>query len=107
MNRLHSIVVAALLGAFLLPLAVFAQEDALPGSPKTPAKPEKPAEEKPGAPEMDAISKKLVEGREESLYHLGRAGVKKATCVVSAIWTETTSGQEMKAKATYEWDDVK
>ena len=113
MNWLKSIVVVALFTALLLPLAVLAEEDAPPGSPKTPSEAEKPtegeepAEEKPKEAELDEISKKLIAGYEEQLYHLGTAGVKKASFTLAAKMSDAMSGMELEGKATYKWDGEK
>jgi len=60
---------------------------------------------KPKGPQMDELSKKLLENWERSTYHLGRLGVKKASCKVK--FTMSQMGEEMAANFTYKWDGEK
>lgn len=85
-------VVLALCGlVFLLP-AVCAQEEAKKEQPKK-------------GPQLDEVSKKLLSNWDKSIYHLGRLGVKKASCKVK--FTMSQMGQEMGANFTYTWDGQK
>ncbi|MHC4135601.1 MAG: hypothetical protein ACYS0K_11515 [Planctomycetota bacterium] len=83
-------VVLALCGlsALLLLPAVYAQE-----------------EEQPKGPQMDEISKRLLENWDKSTYHLGRLGVKKASCKVK--FKMSRMGQETTFNLTYKWDGEK
>ena len=88
-------VVLALFGLsalFLLP-AVYAQEGM---EEKT---------EAPKGPQMDEVSKKLLENWDKSTYHLGRRGVKTASCKVK--FTMSQMGQETTVDLTYKWDGEK
>jgi hypothetical protein len=85
-------VVLALCGLsalFLLP-AVYAQEGM------------EEKKEAPKGPQLDEMSKKLLGNWEKSTYHLGRLGVKKASC--KAKFTMNQMGQEMGSNLTYKWD---
>jgi hypothetical protein len=61
--------------------------------------------EKPKGPQMDELSQKLVESWEKSRYHLGRLGVKKASC--KAQFKMSRMGQETTVNFTYKWDGAK
>lgn len=86
-------VVLALCGLLLLLPSVYAQE----------AKEDK--KEAPKGAQMDEVSKKLLENFEKSTYHLGRLGVKKASCKVKFMMNQM--GQEMVVNLTYKWDGEK
>ncbi|MHC4931759.1 MAG: hypothetical protein ACYTGV_06170 [Planctomycetota bacterium] len=62
-------------------------------------------EKKTEGPQMDAISKKLLEDWRKSEYHLGRAGVKKASCTTKLNMTR--GEQSMSLSITYKWDGDK
>jgi len=92
-------VVLALCGLsalFLLP-AVYAQEGM---EEKTEA-----PKEAPKSPQIDEMSKKLLENWDKSTYHLGRRGVKTASCKVK--FNMSQMGQETTVNLTYKWDGEK
>jgi len=62
-------------------------------------------EKKTEGPQMDEVSKKLLENWQKSEYHLGRAGVKKASC--KAKFSMTRGMQAATLNITYKWDGEK
>jgi len=92
-------VVLALCGLsalFLLP-AVYAQEG-------MEEKTEAPKEAPKGA-QIDEVSKKLLDNWDKSTYHLGRRGVKTASCKVKFKMSQM--GQETTVDLSYKWDGEK
>jgi len=64
------------------------------------------AEEEATEPEWDATSRKLLDDWETKTYHLGRAGVEKATCNVEFSAQNQMAGT-MAMSGTYQWDGDK
>ena len=88
--KLRDVLALCGLSALLLLPAAYAQEE---------------TKEQPKGPQIDEMSKKLLENWEKSTYHLGRLGVKKASCKVK--FTMSQMGQDMAANFTYKWDGEK
>ena len=64
------------------------------------------AQEEATEPEWDAASKKLLNEWEAKTYHLGRAGVEKATCTIEVSLQGPMTGP-MSMNGTYKWDGEK
>jgi hypothetical protein len=62
-------------------------------------------EKKAEVAQMDELSKKVLENWRKSEYHLGREGVKKASC--KAKLNVSANMQSMSSNLTYEWDGEK
>jgi hypothetical protein len=84
-------VVLALCGLVVLFPAIHAQEE------------KKEAPKK--GPQLDETSKKLLSNWDKCVYHLGRQGVKKASCKVK--FTMSQMGQETVVNFNYKWDGTK
>lgn len=61
--------------------------------------------EAPRGPQLDEMSKQLLTSWEKHTYHLGRLGVKKASCKVKVSMTHQMGA--MEANLTYKWDGQK
>jgi len=90
--------------AALLAGPALAQDDAPPPDTEKVA-PTKPAEKPKGA-EMDDLSKATLKAYEKKAYHLGRAGVEKASCKIAVTVSSMMAG-EMKGNADYVFDGEK
>lgn len=64
------------------------------------------AEEEATEPDWDATSRKLLDDWEAKTYHLGRAGVEKASCTVDFSVQHPMAGT-MAMTGTYKWDGEK
>jgi len=64
------------------------------------------AEEEATEPEWDATSRKLLDDWETKTYHLGRAGVEKASCTIEVSLQGQMTGT-MGMKGAYKWDGEK
>ncbi|MFI5401571.1 MAG: hypothetical protein ACHQ1G_01445 [Planctomycetota bacterium] len=65
----------------------------------------------PALPEMDDLARKTMKAWDAKEYHLGRAGVKRATCTVEATLPRSFGIQDAKAppttKGVFLWDGEK
>lgn len=84
-------VVLALCGLVVLFPAIHAQEE------------KKEAPKK--GPQLDETSKKLLSNWDKCVYHVGRQGVKKASCKVK--FTMSQMGQDTVVNFNYKWDGTK